>query len=307
MRLRFVTADVFTDRVFAGNPLAVVFAPLCPPVAVMQAVAREFNLSETVFVLPPGQTGHAAALRIFTPTSELPFAGHPTIGAAHALAATGRLARAADRATDAVLGVPLGPVPIRVPAPASPDAGDAIGEIWLTVPTVPTTGAPPPPLSDLAAALGLEPADLVAAPAGPRVASCGVPFLFVPLCDLAALGRARADPVHWPPVAAALGVLGVYPYVRVAERVVRARMFAPATGIPEDPATGSAAAAFAACLDALTGPRVPETQRWRIDQGHELGRPSTLALAFDRDAAAITQVRLGGRAVLVTEGTIDLP
>ncbi len=296
MRYRYHTLDVFTDRLFGGNPLAVVTDARGISDAQMQAIARELNLSETVFVLPP-EAGGTRRVRIFTPGAELPFAGHPTVGTALLLIALGEVP-AEEGETEVVLEEGVGAVPVRVWV-----RGGKPKFAQLTAAQPPVVG-PAPPREELAAVLGLDPADLSNG-WEPAVASAGVGFTVIPLRDVAALGRARLDLAAWERVLARTDAPGVYPVVPAAPGgTVRVRMFAPAMGIPEDPATGAAAAALAGYLarDAQQG-----TLRWTVEQGMEMGRPSTIYLEADVHNGIVTRARVGGSAVLVSEGTLEIP
>lgn len=301
--LRFHTLDVFTDRVFGGNPLAVFPDGRGVDDATMQRIARELNLSETVFVLPPDDAAHARRLRIFTPAAELPFAGHPTVGTAFLLAALGEVPLSGDE-TRIVFEEGVGPVPVRIRA-----RGGAPVFAELTAARLPETGPPPPPRAELAALLGLAEDDLLDGEWAPGGASCGVPFLFVTLRGREALGRARLDPARWESLLAGWWAPSVYVLSRDPELPgsdVRARMFAPAMGIAEDPATGGAAAALAGYL-AARSPRQEGTLRWTVEQGFEMGRPSILRVEADVRAGEVAEVRVGGASVLVSEGVMRLP
>jgi trans-2,3-dihydro-3-hydroxyanthranilate isomerase len=293
MRHRFITADVFTDRTFGGNPLAVLTdaGRLAP--ARMQQVAREFNLSETVYVLPPDDPAHTRRLRIFTPARELPFAGHPTVGTALVLAATGALELDGD-ATRITFEEGAGPVPVTIRAvngqPVSAE---------LTAPEPPAVRAAPP-AAEIAAMLSLAPAELRTTAGLPEFASCGLPFLIIEVASAAALGRACLDHAIWRRLLADAWSKEVYLVTRDAAALdadFRARLFAPAAGIEEDPATGAAAAALGGWLGRGV----------TLAQGHEIGRPSRLAIAVEKRAGEVVAVRVGGGAVLVSEGTIEVP
>ncbi|HLL83174.1 MAG TPA: PhzF family phenazine biosynthesis isomerase [Longimicrobium sp.] len=296
MRYRYHTLDVFTDRLFGGNPLAVFTDARGISDAQMQAVARELNLSETVFLFPP-EAGGTRRARIFTPGSELRFAGHPTVGTAFLLVALGEVP-AEERETEVVLEEGVGPVPVRVRVRGGkPDFAQ------LTAAQPPVV-RPAPAREELAALLGLDAADLSDS-WEPAVASAGVGFTVIPLRDVAALGRVRLDLAAWERVLAHTDAPGVYPVVPAAPgETVRVRMFAPAMGIPEDPATGAAAAALGGYLarDAQQG-----TLRWTVEQGEEMGRPSTIYLEADVHNGIVMRVRVGGSAVQVSEGTMEIP
>lgn len=290
MRYRFVTCDVFTDRRFGGNQLAVLPEAEGLSAEQMQAIATEFNYSETTFVLPPTDPSHFARVRIFTPRAELPFAGHPTVGTALVLAWAGRVP--SDGAV--VLEEGAGPVPVRV------DGAQA----EFTAPGVLEHGASMPE-GPLAAALGLGPGEVRAADGLPCIASCGVPFLFLEVTSRAALARARLAAGAELPGA---GTTGVFLFTRdTGDPAVdlRARMFAPAHGISEDPATGSAAAALAGFLGGRAGLK-DGWHHWRMAQGIEMGRPSLILARARRQGERVAEVRVGGQAVPVAEGSIEV-
>lgn len=295
--LPFWTLDVFAERRFAGNPLAVVGEAGALTTAAMQAVAAEFNLSETVFVTRLDEAAGRATIRIFTPRRELPFAGHPTIGTAILLASQG-LGRVSEGRRRLVLDELAGPVPVEVA-----EGGAGAGHATFVVPGTASVGAPLDPAL-VAPVLGLDPADL--AGLAPRRAGHGVDFLMVELAGLAALGRARLGAVAmWPAALRSAGLEnGVYLFTRATDDgSIRARMFAPFFGIPEDPATGAAAAALAGLL-ATTALPADLDGSWRIVQGVEMGRPSTIDVTATRRAGRLEQVTVAGSAVPVSEGRL---
>ena len=302
-RYRFYTADVFSDRIFGGNPLAVFPQATGLSPQQMQKIAAEFNLSETAFVLPSETPEATRRLRIFTPAKELPFAGHPTIGTACILAAIGEIPQKAQATVIALEeGVGLVPVTIRT-------MDDQLIQAELTAPQLPEFGPEPPTISELAAILSLDPTDLLDGQLSPQAASCGVPFLFVPLRDLATLGRIRLQLDHWQQHLADYWAPSLYvftPEVRSGTCDFRARMFAPALGIAEDPATGSAVAALAGYL-AVRQQQANGTLNWKIEQGIEMGRPSRLCLAAQKQGGEICAIRVGGVSVLVSQGTMIIP
>jgi trans-2,3-dihydro-3-hydroxyanthranilate isomerase len=300
MRYRYHTLDVFTDRVFGGNPLAVFPDARGIPNGQMQRVAREFNLSETVFVLPPETAEGTRRARIFTPTAELPFAGHPTVGTAILLAALGEVALDGGE-TRIVLEEGVGPVSVLV---RGQDGRPEFAQ--LSAAQMPETRPSPVGRDELAALLGLSPDDVLEGEFSPAPVSCGVPFLVVPLRGLDALGRARLDPTRWERLLAGTWAPQVYPFAPAGPPAdFRVRMFAPALGVAEDPATGAAAAAFAGYL------ALRETTdgafRWTLEQGIEMGRPSTLHVEADRAAGRVAAIRVGGSAVQVGEGWMEIP
>ena len=301
--MRFLTADVFTERMFGGNQLAVFpEAPADLAPAVMQSIARELNISETVFVFPPDNPEHTRRIRIFTPAAELPFAGHPTIGTAFVLASIGAVPLGTEGAS-IVLEEGVGPVAVSIRAQQGRP-----GYCELTAARLPEEGPPPPPLEEIASALSLRPEDLRPDDLPPRGFTCGVPYLFVPLRDEASLARARVNPTAWERTFSTWWTSAVFPFAETQRRDgadFRARMFAPALGVPEDPATGSACAALAGFLAPLSATG-NGTHRWVVEQGVEMGRPSRLHISCDRERGRITAVRVGGSSVLVSEARLAL-
>ena len=296
----YAILDVFAKTALTGNPLAVVLDAAGLDDKQMQAIAREFNLSETVFVLPAEKPVHSARLRIFTPMSEVPFAGHPTVGAAVLLAT--RMAAEGVPGNEMVLVLEEGVGAIRCGAfIKSERAGHAIFD-------VPVLPAPVPADYDrdaVAAALGLLPAEIGFENHKPCAWSAGLPFVFVPVSGLDAIGNAKSNLSAWSrafgsPMAAA------WLYCREtesSENDFHARMFAPGFGIGEDPATGSAAAAFAGVVRRFDEPP-SGSYRHVIEQGFEMGRPSLITLEIDIAGSEIDAVRVSGNAVVVAEGTL---
>jgi trans-2,3-dihydro-3-hydroxyanthranilate isomerase len=297
--LRFYTLDVFTDRRFGGNPLAVFTEGDDLPVEVMQQIAREMNLSESVFIQRARDRQALCRARIFTPTRELPFAGHPTVGTGFLLAAVGRVPLS-DGRVSILLEEEVGLVPVSIES-----RGGKPGFVQFSVAALPTYRDPPAGRAELAAMLRLQPEDLVD---DAQAVSCGLQFLFVPVRDRAALGRAGIDAQRWETILGSYSTQQVFIFCRDPElegSSIRARMYAPIFGIAEDPATGSACAA----LGGYLGARAPEsdgTLRWVVEQGFEMGRPSLLHVEIDKAAGRITAVRVGGRSVLVSEGTLQI-
>jgi trans-2,3-dihydro-3-hydroxyanthranilate isomerase len=302
MRVPFVTADVFTDRAFGGNQLAVFPDARSIDPALMPSITREFNFSETTFVLPPDDPAHTARVRIFTPGRELPFAGHPTVGTAHVLASAG-IVKLTGEITRIVFEEIAGPVPVTIRA-----KNGMVDFCQLTAARLPVAGSPPPSRAQLAAALSL-PVDAVGSGSlAPEVVSCGTPFLFVPLKDRAAVAAARAKLDVWTETFAGHDTSEVFLFAMEGERPgsnIHARMFAPGFGIPEDPATGSAAAALAGYLGARES-AADGTFRWVIEQGFEMGRPSILEAEADKAGGVVVATRVGGASVLMTEGHLTL-
>lgn len=297
MRRRFITLDVFTRRRFAGNPLGMVFDAEGLDTAAMQTIAREFNYSETVFIAPPQDADHRAAMRIFTPSSELPFAGHPTVGAAIGLARA-----VGEKTASFVIAEKVGPVPCDV---RMHDADSGFAEFGL--PQLPQPAGDLPDAAILAAGLGLDSADIDTQAFPPSRWSAGVPFAMVAVRSLDAAGRARPNGEAFTK---AFGVGGPAKAYVVCEAAAEAghqlhvRMFAPGLGITEDPATGSALASFAGLYVAHKRP-ADGVHKLAVEQGYEMGRASVLHLTLDVAGGRLRGASIGGDAVVVTEGVIE--
>jgi trans-2,3-dihydro-3-hydroxyanthranilate isomerase len=302
--LGYFLLDVFTDQPFGGNPLAVFVDPGPLSDGQMQRIAAELNLSETAFVWSPARLAGRWRTRIFTPAVELPFAGHPTVGTGFLLANLG-LATGSGGIVELELEEPLGVVPVTVRT-------DELGvplSAELIVPGAPERTEIAEPAT-LVAVLGLTLDDLH--PHLPvRGYSAGNPFSIVPVADVVTLGRARVDGALWE---ASVGASPSPHLFVVTPRSVRtgrldhwqARMFAPAMGIPEDPATGAAAAAFAGYL-AEVG-RVRDDEPVLIEQGIEMGRPSQIRLTLSTlRGSRAPVVRVGGAAVVIGKGALTAP
>jgi trans-2,3-dihydro-3-hydroxyanthranilate isomerase len=301
MTRRFYTLDVFTGQVLAGNPLAVVLDAAGLDDRRMQAIAREFNLSETVFVTAPADTDHRAQLRIFTPGQEVPFAGHPTVGTAVLL---GLLDRQGQRGSvDFVLRETIGPVPCTVDI-----LGPEHGRATFTLPQLPRRIGALPDNGTLAQALGLEPTDIGFARHAPAIYSAGNPFCCVPLRSRDAVTRARPRGEAFSQ-AFQVGNNGfTNAFIYCAEpldpaHTFHARMFAPGIGVPEDPATGSAAAAFAGVFMDFEQPS-DESHTFVIEQGDAMGRPSRISVTLDVADGRLRQAKIGGEAVIVSDGSL---
>jgi len=294
MKRRYFTLDVFTDRRFAGNPLAVVLEADGLDPQQMQAVANEFNLPETVFVLPPDEGKHRARCRIFTPKRELPFAGHPTVGTAVLLASLD-----GGRAGELVLEEKVGPVRCRV------SRGKDGGAASFTLPVLPSEVAAPPSNDSIAASIDLDAVEIGSGELVPSCWSAGNPFLFVPLRSLDAVRRASPDLARFKELPPDCPAMFVFSRETVEKsNQFHARMFAPKMGIIEDPATGSAVAAFAGLLGRFGGYGDGE-HKVAIEQGYEMGRPSLIRLEMTKVAGQFTAVTVGGDVVIVAEGTIE--
>jgi trans-2,3-dihydro-3-hydroxyanthranilate isomerase len=298
MRYRYYICDVFTATRFGGNQLAVLPDASGLTAGQMQQIAREFNFAESTFVLP-AEKGHDRRVRIFTPAREVPFAGHPNIGTAFALASTGEFGHIDDS-----LKVTFEEVAGLVPVTIERREG---GLIWceLAAPERFSLGSRVP-VEAIAAAVSVQPADIVTTTHPPQVASVGLPFVFVELRDRDVLGRTRVNMAGIDAVAAAGVVPDIHLYVRSGDEFdIRARMFAPVDGVPEDPATGSANCALAGLL-AHHEKAAAGTFRWRIGQGIEMGRPSLLEARADKRDGTVVDARVGGASVLVSDGFIEV-
>jgi trans-2,3-dihydro-3-hydroxyanthranilate isomerase len=296
MAHRYTTLDVFTDRRFGGNPLAVFCDQPELPGPLMQTIARELNLSETVFILPPNDARALRRLRIFTPVTELPFAGHPTIGAVQVLVESG-IATSGRFALE--LGVGLVPITVTRREQGPPF-------LQLTTARLPERRDAVPTRAELAQLLGLQEHEIVSDRDFAQQYSCGVPYLFVPVRERAVLARARPDLAAWHRILQGAWAQMAFVFCRDPElpgSQIRARMFAPTLGVFEDPATGSAAAALAGYLadrETITAGRL----RWVVEQGFEMGRPSLIHVEAEKANGSVTEVKVGGTAVRVSEGSL---
>lgn len=294
---RFLIADVFTETAFGGNQLAVFPDGRGLTDRAMQALAREFNFAETTFVLPPQDPRHTRRVRIFTPRTELPFAGHPTVGTAAVLARLG-LIPISNGAATVVLEEGVGPIPVEIRI-----RGETVLAHLVTEKEVEIPSARPAPAA-AASALSLpEDAVLEAWFAG-----VGVRFCFVHLASRAAVDRALLDRAAWSTNFANAWSPNLYFFAGGLAPGSRlyARMFAPALGIDEDPATGSGAAALAGFL-AARSPGENGTFKWEIDQGIAMGRPSFIEASAEKRPGRSARVKVGGATVLVGEGTMTVP
>lgn len=302
MQLSFHTLDVFTDRRFSGNPLAVVLDADQLTTEQMQVIAREFNLSETVFVQKPANPAHTAKVRIFTPGSELPFAGHPTAGAAILIAEL-RAPDVGDHDAIVALEENIGLVRVGVRL----RRGQAAFAEFDT-PKLPEESGTLPPVERLAAALNLLPREIGFANHRPTRFAAGNSFAFVPVASLEAMARAAVNSQHWADAFSGQGLVGAFLYCRETVHTTssfHARMFAPDAGVPEDPATGSAAVIFAGVIQKFDA--LPDGHHKRVvEQGFEMGRPSIISLALEIAGGQLHNVRIGGNAVRVTEGRITV-
>jgi trans-2,3-dihydro-3-hydroxyanthranilate isomerase len=307
MKRRYVTADVFTDRMFGGNPLAVVLDAEGLSTAQMQAIALEFNYSETTFVLPPDNPGHTAKVRIFTPRTEVPFAGHPNVGTAFVLARESPFAAAAATSASGifVFEEAAGLVPLRLLR----EHGDTVGAELRAPESLSRRSVVSREIT--ARCLSLDPLDIATHVHAPQVVSVGLPFLVVELRTRDALRRSKPNIAAHAELLPLDGADAIFAYWRApdessaAETVLHARMFSPLDGIVEDPATGSACAATIALLSTLRMDDQAELA-WRIHQGVDMGRPSLLIGRTSSRDSTVIGTHIGGRCVPVLEGTLDL-
>ncbi|MGI9400068.1 MAG: PhzF family phenazine biosynthesis protein [Rhizobiaceae bacterium] len=295
--LPFHTVDVFTQKQFAGNPLAIVEEADGLETVTMQKIAREFNLSETIFIQTSDDPTHSAKVRIFFPTAEIPFAGHPTIGCAIHLAMKENPG-AEDFEEVITLEEVAGLVPVNV------QRVDGAVKAQFTAPVIPFAGPGQSPSAEMAAsALGLETSDIGIDSHKIRQWQGGPTFLYVPLNSQSALAKARPTEPGWSEMMDFADVHNAYVYTRTADGKAgyQARMFAPTAGIAEDPATGSASAILAVqLLDA--GELSEGLNPFELRQGYEMGRPSDIGLEVDVEGGSITAVRISGSSVPVSSG-----
>jgi trans-2,3-dihydro-3-hydroxyanthranilate isomerase len=301
MTRRFYTLDVFTGQALAGNPLAVVLDSQDLDDRRMQAIAREFNLSETVFVAAPAAPGHRASLRIFTPGREVPFAGHPTVGTAVLLGLLDR--DGLPGALEFGLEEKIGLVPCRVEV-----LGTEHGRATFTLPRLPERIAALPGKAVLARGLGLEEADIGFGAHEPAIYSAGNAFRCVPVRSRDAVTRAQPLGEDFAGAFNGPGDGFTNAFVYCAEpldpaHAFHARMFAPSVGVPEDPATGSAAAAFAGVFMDFETPADGQ-HVFVIEQGDAMGRPSRITVSLDVADGGLRQARIGGEAVVVSTGRL---
>ena len=288
----FETYDVFTGERFAGNPLAVVMDAKGLSGEEMQTITREFNLAETSFVLPPENPAHTARVRIFTPGYEMPFAGHPTVGTAIAVA------RARGLSGEIKFELNAGLFPVEV------ETNEDGGFATFTNPNLPKETSPTPSIEALEAALSLPAGTIERGAARPRCVGAGVDFIYC-RSSMAGVRKAKVNSAAWD----ALGldeIVGIHLYAeggKAADATYHARMFAPGAGVVEDPATGSAAAALPGHV-ALCGDLADGDHQWIVEQGFEMGRPSRINATISAAGGAIQSVRIGGSAISMQKGQI---
>jgi trans-2,3-dihydro-3-hydroxyanthranilate isomerase len=296
---RYLHLDVFTDRAFEGNQLAVFPEPQGLDTPAMQRIAKEMNFSESTFIFPKEGPGDVR-MRIFTPGQELPMAGHPTIGSTFALAIEGTIAKGRD---EFVFELGVGPTPVSLEWDAS-----GLSFAWMTQPR-PTFGTVIRDRSALAAAVGVSAGDLIEGLPVQHV-SCGVPFLYVPLGTRAAVDSVAIDRKSYTRICGESGINELPVFFFTTERAagspetVYSRMLAPGFGITEDPATGSASGPLGAYLVHHHVVDADAARSMLSLQGVAMGRPSRLYISIDSDDDRITRVRVGGKSVLVGRGEL---
>lgn len=303
-KLRYHLVDVFTDRQFGGNPLAVFTNARGVSAETMQAIAKELNLSETTYVLPPETAANDYRVRIFTPGQELPMAGHPTVGTTYVLARERMIARGADGAETLIqLEEGVGTIPVRVEW-----RGGAAGFIEMRQP-LPTFGARVEDVGAVAEMLSIEPEQIAGTNLPVEVVSCGVPFLYVPVQSLRAVRDIKFRLDVWESKLKAVAPPEVFIFTREVEfegSTVHSRMFAPGMGIWEDPATGGASGPLGCYLvrhGVLPGDGEVEIVS---EQGIEMGRPSFIKIRIARAGDEITDVRVGGECRFMGEGYLEI-
>ncbi|ACF02092.1 phenazine biosynthesis protein PhzF family [Rhodopseudomonas palustris TIE-1] len=301
MRLQFETVDVFTAEQFSGNPLAVVLNAEGLSAAQMQAIAGEFNLSETTFVLPPQDPAHTAQVRIFTPNGEMPFAGHPNVGTAFVLARIGQSYGRSIAGDRVVFEEKAGLVPIEL----IKDGGAVTGARLNSPQSLSLVDELAPDV--IAAACSLSEGDIEIANHRPCIASCGAAFIVAEVNNRAALTAASPRIEIFRDRIAGAAATSILLYTQVEEDTIdiRARMFAPLHKIPEDPATGSANVALIGLLAKLR-PETDLTLSKTILQGFEIGRPSLLFARAEKRGGEVITTAIGGHCVAVMSGTIGL-
>jgi trans-2,3-dihydro-3-hydroxyanthranilate isomerase len=298
--LRYVHLDVFTNQPFTGTQLAVFLDAAGIDEQRMLRIAKELALPETTFVLPPEAAATDVRVRIFTPSLELPMAGSPTVGTTFALAGAGRLRAGADKT---VLGLGIGPTTVGLEW-----GPGALRFAWMTQP-LPTLG---PVIADtvaVAAAIGVRPSDLAGGDLPVEIASSGVPFVYVPLKSRAAVDAASLDRAKLCALLRAVNleehpVFVFSPQPANDDATVYSRMFAPGFGIPEDPATGAASGPLGAYLLQHNTVSADTALRLVNLQGVRMRRPSRIYIALSSRAGILEEVRVGGEAVVVGDGTI---
>ena len=295
MEYQYYTCDVFTDKAFGGNQLAVIPNARGLTTKQMQQIAREFNYSESTFVFPP-EKGHTKKVRIFTPAQEVPFAGHPNIGTAFVLATTGELGKF-EKSTEIVFEEKAGLVPITI------EKKNGKINCELKAPQSLSVGIKVP-LEMAAQALSLKEEDIVTDNHLPKLASVGLPFVMVELKNKTSLEKVKVNMDGFEKIGALDIMPDIFMYTQSKDEFdIRARMFAPFDGIMEDPATGSASCALVALLSTLKEEKDGNFS-WRIAQGVEMGRPSFLQARTEKQDGEVCGVWISGSCVMISKGVI---
>ena len=305
-KIHYHLVDVFTDRIFGGNQLAVIPNGRGISTELMQSIAREFNFSETTFVLPPEDAGNDYRLRIFTPAQELPMAGHPTIGTTFVLARERMVEPAAANAGRSMIRLEegVGTIPVSIEW----RAGEPVYAEMQQLP--PTFGPRFEDIELLAEVLSLDAREITGTKLPVEVVSCGVPFLYVPVESLDAIRRIRFRADLWERVSQDLQVLGLFVLTREVEvegSSVHSRMFAPGAGVGEDPATGGASGPLGCYLVRyrVVGD-AGATAEFTSEQGIEMGRPSFIKIRIEQSGGEISGVHVGGACRFVGEGFLEV-
>jgi trans-2,3-dihydro-3-hydroxyanthranilate isomerase len=306
-KLRYQLVDVFTNRQFGGNPLAVFTNGRGIGAGTMQAIAKELNLSETTYVLPPADAANDYRVRIFTPGQELPMAGHPTVGTTFVLAREHMIERGEDGAeTEIKLEEGVGTIPVRIRW-----QGGAAGFIQMRQP-LPTFGARVEDVSVVAEMLSIAPEEIAETNLPLEVVSCGVPFFYVPVKSLRAVQSIKFRVDVWENKLKDVVPPGVFVFTREVEfqgSTVHSRMFAPGMGVWEDPATGGASGPLGSYLvrhGVVASGNGGGVAEFTSEQGIEMGRPSFIKIRIAREGEAITDVRVGGECRFMGEGYLEI-
>ena len=300
---KFVTLDVFTATAFGGNQLAVFPDASGIPDDVLLSITREFNFAEVTFCYPPANPAHTKRVRIFTPAREIPFAGHPTVGTAIALVELGQAGAAAGGEFKLVLEEGVGPIPVTVRKTAGSPAF-----AQFTTAKLAEVGPATPSRGVLAEILSIDAEDILATPMAPQNVSCGLPFLMAPLRSVEAVSRSRLRMDKWESTLKSAYAPDIFLFAKTpdgSDAQIHARMYGPGVNVAEDPATGSANACLAGYLAARASQQ-DGTLVWKVDQGVEMGRPSRIEIEADKKAGTVTAIRVGGNAVMITEGSLTL-
>ncbi len=300
---RFVTLDVFTAAAFGGNQLAVFPDASGIPEDALLNITREFNFAEVTFCYPPANPAHTRKVRIFTPAREIPFAGHPTVGTAIALVELGLVKLQSGGDTKLVLEEGVGPITVAVRK-----EGSAVAFAQLSAAKLAEVGPAAPSRGMLAEILSIEAEDILASPMAPQNVTCGLPFLMIPLRSVDSVSRSRVRMEKWEATLKSAWAPDIFVFARDPEggdAHFHARMYGPGVNVAEDPATGSANACLAGYL-AARAPQKDGTLVWTVDQGVEMGRPSRLEIEADKSAGTVTAIRVGGNAVMISEGSFTL-